>query len=288
MVQGRVVFQDIWNPEEAIQHLTQEGGTWTIGATPFLRGVLQETKELGEKRLRLKAFACGGADVPPELIKEATEVLGCYVTRVYGSTEYPTLTACGYEDPIEKAAHTDGRLLEGSSARILGNDGEELPGGEIGELAVKGPEMFLGYLQLEHNQGAFLEDGYFLTGDLAVIDQDGYVEIRGRVKDIIIRGGENISVREVEDLLYRHPKVSEVAIVAMPDNEMGEKACAYLVPKEGEKPTLDEIDQFLTEEGVAKQKLPERLEIVDQMPMTASGKIQKFLLKEDIERKLGA
>ena len=116
----------------------------------------------------------------------------------------------------------------------------------------------------------------------------GYVEIKGRKKDIIIRGGENISVKEVEDLLYRHPKISEVAIVAMPDSEMGEKACTYLVPEEGETPTLDEINQFLAEEGVAKQKLPERLEIVDQMPMTASGKIQKYLLKEDVERKLEA
>jgi cyclohexanecarboxylate-CoA ligase len=288
MVQGKVIFQDVWEPEEAIRHLTQEGGTWIVSATPFLRGIFQKTKELGEKRLRLKAFACGGADVPPELVKEATQVLGCYVTRVYGSTEYPTLTACGYQDPIEKAAHTDGRLLEGSSVKILGNDGEEVLGGEIGELAVKGPEMFLGYLQPEHNQGAFLEDGYFLTGDMAIIDQDGYLEIKGREKDIIIRGGENISVKEVEDLLYRHPKISEVAIVGMPDSELGEKACAYLVPEEGEKPTLDEIGQFLTEEGIAKQKLPERLEVVDQMPMTASGKIQKFLLKEEIERKLEA
>jgi cyclohexanecarboxylate-CoA ligase len=286
MIEGQVVFQDIWDPERAVNYLMDEACTWTVGATPFLQGILQQVKEEDRGKLKLKAFACGGADVPPELIKKAAKKLGCYVTRVYGSTEYPTFSACSYEDPIDKAAHTDGRKFKGSYGKILDHDGNELLYGQVGELAVKGPEMFLGYLQEAFNQGNFTEDGFFLTGDLAVMDQEGYIEIKGRKKDIIIRGGENISVKEVEDLLYDHPHISEVAIVAMPDKDMGEKACAFIVLKEGETLDFQEMCRFLEGKGVAKQKFPERLLIIDQLPMTASGKIQKYLLRDHIKKEL--
>ncbi|OLS40740.1 AMP-binding protein [Bacillus sp. MRMR6] len=286
MIQGKVVYQDIWSPADAIQLMIKEQCSWTVGATPFLRGIVESLTNEDKKHLKLKAFPCGGADVPPELIKQASDVLGCYVTRVYGSSEYPTLTACNARDPLHKAAFTDGRLIEGSKAKVVDDNGENLPCGTVGELAVKGPEMFLGYTQKEFNNDAFLTDGYFLTGDLACIDEDGYIEIIGRKKDIIIWNGENISVKEVEELLYQHEKIKQVAIVAMPDPKTGEKACVFVVPKPENSITLEEISQFLIEKQIAKQKLPERLEIIDEMPMTASGKIQKFMLKERIINKL--
>jgi cyclohexanecarboxylate-CoA ligase len=286
MIQGKVVFQDIWDSHKAIKTIIKENCTWTVGATPFLRGIVDSLSEDDRKRLRLKAFPCGGADVPPDLIKHASERLGCYVTRVYGSSEYPTLTGCNIQDSLYKAANTDGKLLEGSEAKIVDENGLNLSIGQVGELAVKGPEMFLGYTQKEYNIGSFLPDGYFLTGDLAVIDEDGYIEIKGRKKDIIIRNGENVSVKEVEELLYQHPNIKQVAIVAMPDPNTGEKACAFVVPKDDQSISLEEISKFLIEKQIAKQKLPERLEVISEMPMTASGKIQKFRLKETIKEKL--
>ncbi|MFB4163906.1 AMP-binding protein [Alteribacillus sp. JSM 102045] len=284
MIEGKVVLQDIWDPVKAIKLLADEQCTWTVGATPFLKGIVQSINEEQRQQLKLKAFACGGADVPPELVREAAEKLKCCVTRVYGSSEYPTFSACSYEDPIDKAAHTDGKLFKGSKGRIVNERKEEVPFGEIGELAVQGPEMFLGYLQDKNNKEAFTEEGYFLTGDLAMIDSEGYIEIKGRKKDIIIRGGENISVKEIEDILFTHENIQNVVIVAMPDKEMGEKACAFVVLKEGVQFDFKEMTDFLKKTGVAKQKLPERLEIIEKMPMTASGKIQKFVLRERISQ----
>jgi cyclohexanecarboxylate-CoA ligase len=156
----------------------------------------------------------------------------------------------------------------------------------IGELLVRGPELFPGYLAGPDNDGAFTPDGWFRTGDLAVADSEGYVSIRGRKKDIILRGGENISVTEVENLLFEHPAVREVAIVAMPDPVLTERACAFIIPEAGQRPTLPELAEFLLSKRLARQKLPERLEIVAELPKTQSGKIQKFRLRELIRDKL--
>ncbi|MCF8565040.1 AMP-binding protein [Alicyclobacillus tolerans] len=285
MIQGKVVLQDIWDPIQAIKFLTEEQCTWSVGATLFLRDIVQGLSESDRTKIRLKAFCCGGADVPPSLITHAASELGCYVTRVYGSSEYPTLTACGYDDPLEKAAHTDGRMFEGSFAKILNPNGTEAKTGEVGELAVKGPEMFLGYLQSELNPDSFTDDGFFLTGDLAVFDSDGYLEIKGRKKDIIIRGGENISVKEVEDLLFQHPSIASVAVVAVPDDKMGEKACACVVPQADATLSLSDVRRFLVDQGIAMQKIPEYLEILQEMPMTPSGKIKKFVLRDAMQAK---
>jgi cyclohexanecarboxylate-CoA ligase len=152
----------------------------------------------------------------------------------------------------------------------------------VGELLVTGPELFLGYLRHGDDAGAFTPDGWFRTGDMAVRDADGYLTIRGRKKDIVLRGGENISVAEVEDLLFDHPRISEIAIVAMPDPVMVERACAFVVPDGGAPPTLDDLASYLVELGVAKQKIPERVEVVSELPKTQSGKVQKFRLREII------
>jgi cyclohexanecarboxylate-CoA ligase len=284
MINGKLILQDVWEPEEAVHKVIKENCTFLLGATPFLQGVYDVVKET-KQDIPLKIILCGGADVPPELVKRSSELLNCFVSRVYGSTEYPTFTLCGPEDKLDKTAYTDGKYLDGSEALILDENMNPLSVNEIGELAVKGPEMFLGYLQSEFNERSFYGD-FFLTGDLASIDEDGYITIIGRKKDIIIRGGENISVKEVEELLYEHENIQQVAVVAMPDKKMGEKACAYVKVEENKRIDLETIRDYLLEKGLAIQKIPEHLEVIEHMPMTTSGKIQKFILREEIKRKI--
>lgn len=280
-----LLLMDQWDPAEAIDLVETHDGNITVGATPFLRGMTAEAPDGWDSPLRV--FGCGGADIPPELIREATDVLDCTVQRVYGSTEYPTVTWPPLDAPLEKFAETDGPAAPGAEVKIVDLDTrEELPPGEKGELLAHGPELMVGYLGEELNEEAF--DGeWFKTGDLAVIDDDGYIEIAGRKKDIIVRGGENIPVKDVEDRLYEHPSVDEVAIVAMPDPEMQEKGCGYVKPVEGDEFTFEDMTAYLDKQGIAKQKYPERLEIVEELPMTASGKIQKNVLRERVADELG-
>jgi len=173
-------------------------------------------------------------------------------------------------------------VIGAAQCQIADSEGRPVRPGEVGELLVAGPELFLGYHRRDDNPGSFTPDGWFRTGDLAARDADGYVTIRGRKKDIILRGGENISVTEVEDLLFDHPQISEVAIVAMPDPVMVERACAFVVPAEGASPSLDDLAAYLGQRKIAKQKIPERLELVGELPKTQSGKVQKFRLREII------
>jgi cyclohexanecarboxylate-CoA ligase len=161
--------------------------------------------------------------------------------------------------------------------------------GEEGELQVRGPFLFLGYYRDEERTAdSFTDDGWFRTGDKAIIDEEGYVTIKGRIKDIIIRGGENIPVREIEEYLHQHPDIADAVIVAMPDDRLQERGCAYVVPADPADPlTFDEMVSYLKEQGIAAQKLPERLEVVEELPMTASGKVQRYKLREDVADKLG-
>lgn len=280
-----LVLMDQWDPAEAVDLVRDHDCNMTVGATPFLQGMTEEAPEDWDSPLRV--FGCGGADIPPELIRKATDVLDCTVERVYGSTEFPTATWPPLDAPPEKFSETDGPPAPGVEIKIADIDtGEELPPGEKGELWAHGPELMVGYLGDELNEDAF--DGeWFKTGDLAVLDEDGYVEISGRKKDIIIRGGENIPVKDVEDRLYEHPAIEEVGVVAMPDPDMQEKGCAYVKVKEGHEFTFDDMTEYLDEQGIAKQKYPERLELIDEFPMTASGKIQKNVLRERIADELG-
>ncbi|WP_246988258.1 AMP-binding protein [Halorientalis marina] len=280
-----LVLMDEWDAAEAVDLVETHDCNMTVGATPFLQGMCDEVPDDWSSPLRF--FGCGGAEVPPDLVRRATDRLDCTVQRVYGSTEFPTATWSPLDAPLEKAAETDGLPAPEVSVEIVDIEtGERLPPGEKGELVAHGPELMVGYLGDELNEAAF--DGeWFETGDLAILDEDGYVEIAGRKKDIIIRGGENIPVKDVEDRLYEHPAIEEVAIVAMPDPEMQEKGCAYVKVKEGHEFTLEDMTEYLDQEGIAKQKYPERLEIVDELPMTASGKIQKNVLRDRIADELG-
>jgi cyclohexanecarboxylate-CoA ligase len=288
MLGSSVVLQDLWHPSDAVALLERHGATFTVGATPFLHGLVMKT-DARSRSLKLRVFACGGADVPPELVRAATTELGCCVARVYGSTEYPTLTASSSFDDLDRRATTDGRLIGSAEMRIVDADGALVPVGTAGEILVRGPEMFLGYLDAAGiSRAAFDGDGWFPTGDLGRVDDDGYLTIAGRKKDIIIRGGENLSVKEIEDLLFEHPQVVEVAVVGMPDPGLVERVCAFVVPAGDERLELDDLCRLLDTKHIAKQKYPERLELVDALPKTASGKIQKFRLREAIAAKLRA
>lgn len=286
MTGSTVVLQDVWDPGVALELIERHHCAFTVAATPFLHGLVHHPEVGARDTSWLRVFACGGADVPASLIELAGERLGCAASRLYGSTEFPTLSTAPPADPLDRRAGTDGRVIGAAAFRIVDEEDREVELGAVGELLVSGPERFPGYLRRSDDIGAFTDDGFFRTGDLAVADADGYVSIRGRQKDIVLRGGENIPVTEVEDLLHRHPQVREVAIVAMPDPVMVERACAYVVPDGGPVPTLTDLTDFLRGHRIANQKLPERLEIVTELPKTPSGKVQKFRLREEIRRTL--
>jgi len=283
----RVVLMNIWDPEMAIKLIEKERCTFMVAATPFLQQMLDSPaiKEHDVSSLRL--FACGGAAVSPELIERAWHEVGWRAMRVYGSTEAPTVTwGIPADRTLEKAARTDGKIA-GYEVKIVDAERKEVPPGEVGEIAVRGPELFVGYLDEKLNEDCFDETGFFYTGDLCRLDQDGYIEVTGRLKDIIIRGGENISIKEIEDLLLSHPCVQEVACVAMSDPKMGEKACAYVKLGKGTSFSFEEMTEFLVNHGLSKRKIPERLEVIDEFPKTPAGKIVKTELRKDIAKKLG-
>lgn len=280
-----LVLMADWDAGRAVDLVDRYDCTLTVGATPFLQGLCDAAPDGWQNSLRV--FGCGGADVPPDLVRRATRTLGCTVQRIYGSTEFPTATWPPLDAPLEKLATTDGSAAPDARLKVVDLDtGEELPAGEQGELVGHSPELMVGYLGEELNADAF--DGeWFRTGDLAVRDEDGYIEITGRKKDIIVRGGENIPVKDVEDRLYEHPAVEGVAVVAMPDQELQEKGCAYVTVAEGHEFTFDEMVTHLDGQSIATQKYPERLETIEEFPTTASGKIQKHELRTDIADQVG-
>jgi cyclohexanecarboxylate-CoA ligase len=288
MLGTRVVLQDIWEPTAALRLIDAERCSFAVAATPFLHGLVHHPELASFDVTSLRVFACGGADVPPALIRQASDQLGCIATRVYGSTEFPTLSTSAPHATEDERAGTDGLAIGAAKYRIVDEAGTDVAPGDNGELLVQGPELFPRYLRDSDNDAAFTADGWFRTGDLASADAQHYVSIRGRKKDIVLRGGENISVTELENLLFEHPAVREVAVVAMPDPVLVERACAFVVPTPGAAPSLEDLVEFLLGRQLAKQKCPERLELVGELPKTQSGKIQKYRLRELIRHKLDA
>ena len=286
MISSTVVLQDIWEPGYGLELIESERCSFTVGATPFLY-TLAHHPDLARRDISsLRVFGCGGADVSPTLVRTATERLETCVVRLYGSTEFPTLSAGRCTDTLDQRAETDGRPIGHARARCIDEAGNDVTPGHTGELLVKGPELFLGYLDDAATANSMADDGWFRTGDFATIEKDGSIVIRGRRKDIIVRGGENISIKEIEDLILGNPMVQEVAIVAMPDPVMVERMCAYVVAKPGTLLTLELLNESLEVKGVMRQKHPERLELVDELPKTASGKIKKFELRKRIAKAL--
>jgi cyclohexanecarboxylate-CoA ligase len=271
------VLMDRWNAGEALALIAAERVTYMVGAPTFLRDLAQHPA--AARGLRL--FSCGGADVDPTLVREAAARLGCVAKRVYGSTEFPTVTTTGPDDPPERRIDSEGRPIGGNEILLVDEDGRPVPTGAEGEILARGPECFLGYRRADDDADAFTPDGWFRTGDLGALDDAGYLRVTGRRKDIIIRKGENISAREVEDLIATHPAVAEVAVVGVPDARAGEIACAVVRIRPGTRaPSLADLGEHLTAQGLSRRKLPERLEIVGQFPRTASGKILKRTLRD--------
>ncbi|KJF19269.1 MULTISPECIES: AMP-binding protein [unclassified Rhodococcus (in: high G+C Gram-positive bacteria)] len=262
------VLMQRWEPEAAVALIEREQCTFTVSATPFLRGLADAYEGSAFRRSQLTRFVCGGAGIPPELVRRAHRVMGTSIVRTYGSTELPTLVMGDPFGDIELQAEDEGTVIGGNELEI----------GEDSELLVRGPELFVGYVDGALNDDSFTEKGFFRTGDVATVDNQGHVRITSRIKDIINRGGEKFSAAEIEWALEAHPAVAEVAVVGYPDEVLGERACAFVVP-EGAPPSVRDLRIFLLSEGFAVQKAPERVEIVCSLPRTESGKVQKFLLR---------
>ncbi|MDP6420494.1 MAG: AMP-binding protein [SAR202 cluster bacterium] len=279
---SKTVLMDMWEPETAVRLIAEEGVTWTMGATPFLMD-LTRTDALDRYNVStLRYFVCAGATIPNALVEEAHQRLPCRVISAWGMTEDGAVTFVRPTDPPSRAAESDGGPVPGMEVRIVNPVSREpLPAGAEGALEARGPGQFVGY----YKRPDLWEDAYdaqqwFDTGDLARMDEQGYIRISGRTKDIVIRGGENIPVVEVEEILFRHPKVREAAVVGTPDPRMGERACACVTLNAGEQLTFEDLQTWFDQSQTAKQYWPERLEVFDELPKTPSGKIQKFLLRD--------
>lgn len=287
MFGAKSVIQDIFKPDQSLNLIENERCTCSMGATPFVYDILRELKQNKYDISSLRLFVCAGAPIPRHMVEEASKV-GFKILSGYGSTESVPHAFVRPDDPPERTINTDGIAVPSVEMRVVDESRRPVPAGVEGEEASRGPNVFVGYLKEPELTARFLDDeGWFYSSDLCTMDNDGYIRITGRKKDIIIRGGENISSSEVEDILLQHPKIREAGVVAMPDERLGERSCAYIVPhKADETLTLEEVTAFFGEKNVAKFKYPERLELVDSLPRTASGKIQKFILREDIKGKL--
>jgi cyclohexanecarboxylate-CoA ligase len=276
------VLMDTWEPGRGLELLERERVAVMISTPVFMRTMIDHPAFAATDRSSVRLFSLGGAGVAPAMVREGTREFDCWCKRTYGSTEYPTLTTGQLGDDPELDATTDGPLIGTAELRIV--DPETLADrapGEPGELLARGPEMFVGYLDPQLDDASFVDGGWFRTGDLATYDGT-YLSIIDRLKDIIIRGGENISALEVESLLVSHPDVTDAACVALPDPVMGERVCAFVIVRAAAAPTLDDLRAHLLERGLARFKLPERLEIRTTLPRTASGKVQKAPLREEL------
>ncbi len=275
---------DVWEPAAVLAVMREADLVAGSGAPYFLTSLLDAPSFGPEHLARMRRIGLGGAPVPAALCERAA-ALGISVIRAYGSTEHPSTTGCRHAEPAEKRIYTDGRPLAGVEMRLLDRDGREVAPGVPGEITSRGPDRFVGYTDPALSDAALDADGWYASGDVGVLDMDGYLTVTDRLKDIIIRGGENVSAAEVEELLVRLPGVAEVAVVAAPDERLGEHGCAFLrMRPDAPAPGLDGIRRHLAAAGLAKQKWPEEIRSVTDFERTASGKIKKFVLREALRR----
>jgi len=276
-----LVLQDRWAAADAVALVARHRCTYTVAATTFLADLVEEARRGGHDVASLRLFGSGGAPVPGELVA-AADALGVTVLRLYGSTEVLVATWNRPDDPLERRVATDGRPLDGVEVEVRDADGRPLIG-EPGEIFVRGPATAVGFFaDPDRTAATFSPEGWVRSGDLGILDGDGHLRIVGRRKEIIIRGGLNIAPRELEDIIGRLPGVAGVAVVGLPDERLGEVTCACIVPAPGAVPTLDGLVEALRGQGLAPYKLPQRLELVDAIPATPTGKVQKFRLVETI------
>ena len=261
------VLMERWDADAAVSLMAAERCTHMAGATPFLEGLLTAAERADTHLPDLKVFICGGASVPPSLIRSASTYFEtAAVSRVYGSTEVP-VTTVGSLDDLERATHTDGRAGIADIKLVEG------------EIRTRGPQMLVGYLHPEDETSSFDDEGYFRTGDLGRWVDDGYLVVTGRAKDIIIRNGENISPKEVEDILVGRAGIAEIAIVGVPDQCTGERACAVIVSTDESAPDVDALRELLVAEGVAKFKIPEQVVVWQALPKNDAGKVLKHEIR---------
>ncbi|WDE14718.1 cyclohexanecarboxylate-CoA ligase [Acinetobacter schindleri] len=275
-----VVLQDVWDVAKAVDLIHQHQVNFTMASTPFLNDLSNTVAEQHDKVDSLKIFLCAGAPIPGPLVQKARDILGVKVISAWGMTECGAVTLTRPEDEDERSFNTDGIALPSVEIKIVDKKGQTKALNESGRLMIRTCSNFGGYLKRPHLNDTDTE-GWFDTGDIAYQDEQGYIRICGRKKDVIIRGGENIPVAEIESLLYKHPNIATVALVAYADERMGERACAIIKLKDPTQPlNFNELVDFLKTHNLAMQYLPERLEIWEDIPMTPSGKIQKFKLRE--------
>ncbi len=279
---GTVVYQEVWDPVEFAQLIEAHRIDASMGASPFLADLLA-VDGLDQRDLSsFKAFVCAGAAIPLPVLEEARDRLPCTVMPGWGMTETALSTTGNRDDQFAKLA-TDGSVLPGNDVRVVDEAGAPVAAGVEGDLQFRGSLTFIGYIQGRELSDSCFRDGWFDTGDRATMDADGYISISGRTKDIIIRGGENVPVKEIEDVVLRHPTVTGVALVAKPHDRLGEVGCAVVTLLEGASGLdLGQLTGFLDDQGVTKQFWPEDLIVVDDFPMTPSGKVQKYQLRQQV------
>jgi acyl-CoA synthetase (AMP-forming)/AMP-acid ligase II len=277
----RTVLMESWNAAEALARIECYQVRGTVAATPFLQELVSRARETGASLASIRFFACGGAAVPPEIVRGANALFGRPAAfRVFGSSEVPLVTL-GFPHDGELAATTDGEIVD-YDVRVVDDADKDVPPGGEGEILARGPAMFMGYADEGQTHEATTADGYFRTGDIGRVTPENAVLITGRKKDLIIRGGENISAKEIEDVLHGHPGVAEAAVVAMPHARLGEGICAFVIAR-GAAPAFADLVAFVAASGLAPQKRPERVEFVEDFPRTASGKIRKDLLRARLQ-----
>ncbi|HBI9858851.1 TPA: medium-chain fatty-acid--CoA ligase [Escherichia coli] len=287
LIGARSVLLDIFTPDACLALLEQQRCTCMLGATPFVYDLLNVLEKQPADLSALRFFLCGGTTIPKKVARECQQ-LGIKLLSVYGSTESSPHAVVNLDDPLSRFMHTDGYAAAGVEIKVVDDARKTLPPGCEGEEASRGPNVFMGYFdEPELTARALDEEGWYYSGDLCRMDEAGYIKITGRKKDIIVRGGENISSLEVEDILLQHPKIHDACVVAMPDERLGERSCAYVVLKAPHHSlSLEEVVAFFSRKRVAKYKYPEHIVVIEKLPRTASGKIQKFLLRKDIMRRL--
>ncbi|WP_431862506.1 cyclohexanecarboxylate-CoA ligase [Azospirillum sp.] len=279
ILNSTMVLQDVWDPKRALRIARREGVTFSMASAPFVADLCAAVEAGEPPAERFATFNCAGAPIPPVLIERAHALMGMRVCSAWGMTEIGAATVTEPERALEKSGCSDGRPVAGMEVKVVDAEGNALPAGTAGSLLVRGASVFGGYLKRPHLNNVS-EDGWLDTGDLAVIDGEGYVRITGRTKDVVIRGGENIPVVEIENLIFRHPAIASVAVVGYPDPRLGERICAFVSLKPGASFSKQELTEHLERQQIARQYFPERLEIVPDLPRTPSGKVQKFKLRE--------
>lgn len=287
LIGARSVLLDIFTPDACLALLEQQRCTCMLGATPFVYDLLNVLEKQPADLSALRFFLCGGTTIPKKVARECQQ-RGIKLLSVSGSTESSPHAVVNLDDPLSRFMHTDGYAAAGVEIKVVDDARKTLPPGCEGEEASRGPNVFMGYFdEPELTARALDEEGWYYSGDLCRMDEAGYIKITGRKKDIIVRGGENISSREVEDILLQHPKIHDACVVAMSDERLGERSCAYVVLKAPHHSlSLEEVVAFFSRKRVAKYKYPEHIVVIEKLPRTTSGKIQKFLLRKDIMRRL--